>query len=115
MRTRIGLTIAALVLLVIGIGCFWLLTSATFSSIGMDFDPETGEPIMSSSQEWRAFVTTFAPVVGVASVAMAVVCGAGVVASLVVSDAVNRAAALRRSAPVASSDMEMSASETLEP
>lgn len=115
MRTRIGLTIAALVLLVIGIGCFWLLSSATFSSIGMDFDPETGEPIVSSSQEWRAFVTTFAPVVGVASVAMAVVCGAGVVASLVIGEGLTRAASLRRAEPHPSHDLALSAPETLEP
>lgn len=115
MRTRIGLTIAALVLLLVGIGCFWLLSSATFSSIGMDFDPVTGEPIASSSQEWRAFVTSFAPVVGVASVAMAVVCGAGVVASLVVSDAVTRSASLRRGTPAPVGEIELSASETLEP
>jgi hypothetical protein len=114
MRTRIGLTIAALVLLCVGIGCFWLLSSATFSSITSDFDPVTGEPILSSSQEWRAFITTFAPVVGVASVAMAVVCGAGVVASLVIGDALSRSASLRHRGPHPAGDVELSAPETLE-
>lgn len=113
MRTRIGLAVTAVLLLAVGIACFYLLSSASFSSV-TQFDPVTGEPIETSSATWRAFVTATAPVLGVASVALAIACGAGVVASLVVGEGLARAAALRGDAPAPTHDVALSAPETLD-
>ncbi len=109
MRTRIGLTVAAVLLLALGVACFWLISTTTLSS--SDFDPVTGEP---RSNPLRTVVTAVAPVVGVASVGLSLACGAGVVASLVVSEALGHAARLRRTDVPRDPGMALSAPETLE-
>ncbi len=94
---RRRLVLAAVVFGLLGIIAFAVLSVTTINAISEipDFDPETGEIIRSSRSAVTDVLLAAIPVLGIVSVAVSVLCAAGVVASLVADGVLDRSAALR--------------------
>ncbi|MFC6239141.1 hypothetical protein [Longivirga aurantiaca] len=94
---RRRLVLAAVVFGLLGILAFAVLSATTFNAISdiPDIDPETGEIIRSSRSAITDVLLAGTPVLGVISIALCILCGAGVVASFVADGVLDRSAALR--------------------